>query len=282
MLTGRCAAGTLALSCFAGAASAAPGDPIVISTDNFGGAVETTVTSPGTLGGARPSGQGTSTDGVTCSWTQLDGMAQGFAISGGSWYDIVCSDGTWRFQVFVPDAAGNVPAPVVEARTLAEEARSRLQLPGPKVGQSPAGRTLVGLPTWWWVAPGSWQVLRQRTEAGPVWAEVTASPVSTSWDPGDGSAPVVCAGPGTRYDRARPESEQSTDCSYVYRRSSADQPQTGPDVNDRFFTVTVTTVWDVSWTGSGGSGGSLPQLTRSSTFPLAVAQRQTVNTGGSG
>ena len=38
------------------------------------------------------------------------------------------------------------------------------------------------------------------------------------------------------------------DCSHTYRRSSAEQSQTGPSVNDRFFTVTVTTAWRVSWT----------------------------------
>ena len=46
--------------------------------------------------------------------------------------------------------------------------------------------------------------------------------------------------------------------------------------------VTVTTTWQISWTGSGGSGGTLPAMTRSGTFDLAVAQRQTVVTGGSG
>jgi hypothetical protein len=115
-----------------------------------------------------------------------------------------------------------------------------------------------------------------------VWAEVTATPVSTTWDAGDGSAPVTCAGPGTAYDRSLPESQQSTDCSHTFRRSSADQPQTGSSVNDRFFTVTVTTSWQVTWTGSAGGGGTLPVLTTSSSFPLAVAQRQTVVTGGSG
>ena len=41
--------------------------------------------------------------------------------------------------------------------------------------------------------------LQQRTQAGPVWAVVTAEPTSTTWDPGDGSVPFTCAGPGTAY-----------------------------------------------------------------------------------
>jgi hypothetical protein len=257
-------------------------EPIVVDGDNNSGVINTTVTSPGAPAGLPTVPGGSSGDGVTCTYEQLDGMSQGLGFPGGTWYDIVCSDGTWRFRVFVPDSASNVPAPVLLARTLAERARNQLRLPVPAVGQSPVGQTLVNLPTWWWVEPSSWRGLRQRTQAGPVWAEVTATPVSTLWDPGDGSEPLVCAGPGTAYDRSRPEAGQSTDCSYIYRRSSAEQPQTGPDVNNRYFTVRVTTVWDVSWRGSGGSGGSLPRLTRTSSFPLAVAQRQTVVTGGSG
>lgn len=204
------------------------------------------------------------------------------AQSGGAWYDVRCSDGGVYLAVYVPPASDNVPPAVRLAGTLARTVANRLQLPAPQVGQSPAGRTLVGLATWWWIEPGSWRALTQRTAAGPVWAEVTATPVSSTWDPGDGSDPLVCAGPGTAYDRSRPDSEQSTDCSYTYRRSSAEQPQTGPDPNDRFFTVTVTTTWQVSWRGSGGAGGVLPPMRRTSTFPLAVAQRQTVVTSGSG
>ncbi len=273
--------------------TSASGDdgPIVVQGDKFGGYVDTTLTGPGAQPKA-PSAAGSSAhtndSGVTCTWTEESDHAQsvwawlGAGEPGGAWYDIRCSDGGLYIGVYVPPASGNLPPQVRLAGSLARTVVSRLQLPEPGVGQSPVGRALVGLPTWWWVEPGSWRVLRQRTSAGPVWAEVTATPVSSTWDPGDGSAPLVCAGPGTAYDRARPESEQSTDCSYIYRRSSAGQPQTGPGENDRFFTVTVTTTWQVTWTGSGGNGGTLPALTRSRSFPLAVAQRQTVVTGGSG
>jgi hypothetical protein len=102
------------------------------------------------------------------------------------------------------------------------------------------------------------------------------------WDAGDGSQPVVCGGPGRAYDPNRPAREQSSDCTHTYPRSSAEQPQSGPDQNDRFFTVTVTVYWQVSWTGSGGSGGALPEIARTTSFPLRVVERQTVVTGGSG
>lgn len=269
----------------------AEGKPPVVTVtgDAVNGAIDTTVTSPGTSSSTSNAGSKSSSNdgGVTCTWkAESDYSQQVFQWMGadpnGSWYDVTCSDGRRYAGVYVPPSAGNIPPAVVLAGSLAKTAANSLRLPGPAARHNPAGHALVGLATWWWVDPTAWKPLRQRTQAGPVWAEVTATPVSTTWDAGDGSTPVVCAGPGTPYDTSMPASEQSTDCSYTYRRSSAGQPQTGPSVNDRFFTVTVTTTWQVSWTGTAGSGGTLPQLTTSRSFPLAVAQRQTVVTGGSG
>lgn len=264
--------------------------PVVVTGDNHPGVVDTTVTAAGAP--AKPvstagSSSSTSDGGVTCTWKAESSYSQRLfqwigSNPDGSWYDVTCSDGSFYPGVYVPPSAGNIPPAVVLAGTLARTAANRLPLPAPRAQHNPGGDGLVGLATWWWVDPAAWRVIRQRTQVGPVWAEVTATPVSTSWDAGDGSAPMLCDGPGTPYDRSLPESQQSTDCAYTYRRSSADQPQTGPSNNDRFFTVTVTTSWQVTWTGSAGSGGTLPVLTTTSSFPLAVAQRQTVVTGGSG
>jgi hypothetical protein len=264
--------------------------PIVVSGDTHPGAIDTTVTSPGTPASTTTHRTHTSSatgGGVTCRWNAESVYSQQlFQWLGsdrhGTWYDVTCSDGSRYVGLYVPPSAGNIPPAVVLAGSLARRAVNRLALPAPAARRNPGGNALVGLATWWWIDASGWRTLKQRTQAGPVWAEVTATPMSTTWDAGDGSAPVVCAGPGTPYDTTRPESQQSTDCSSTYRRSSADQPQTGPSVNDRFFTVTVTTTWQVSWTGAAGSGGTLPVLTTSSSFPLAVAQRQTVVTGGSG
>jgi hypothetical protein len=271
----------------------ADGKPPVVTVtgDAVNGAINTAVTSPGSPGaqssGAAGSSSSSNDSGVTCTWKAESTYSQQLfqwigSNPDGTWYDVICSDGSVYAGVYVPPSAGNIPPAVVLAGTLARTAANQLPLPTPRAQHNPTGDALVGLATWWWVDPAAWQPLRQRTQAGPVWAEVTATPVSTTWDAGDGSAPVTCAGPGTAYDASLPESQQSTDCSHTYRRSSADQPQTGPSVNDRFFTVTVTTSWQVTWNGPAGSGGTLPVLTTSSSFPLAVAQRQTVVTGGSG
>jgi hypothetical protein len=264
--------------------------PIVVSGDTHPGVVDTTVTAPGTPATSTVStagGTSSSDSGVTCTWTaESDYSQQLFQWLGsdpnGTWYDVTCSDGTSYAGVYVPPAAGNIPPAVVLAGSLARTAANQLVLPKPMARHNPAGMALVNLATWWWVDAGSWRPLSQRTQAGPVWAEVTATPTSTTWDPGDGSAPVTCAGPGTEYDTTRPASAQSTDCSFTYRHTSGNQPQTGPSANDRFFTVTVTTTWNVTWVGTGGSGGTLPTISTSRSFPLAVAQRETVVTNGSG
>ncbi|MCW2599476.1 MAG: hypothetical protein JWM02_1305 [Frankiales bacterium] len=271
-------------------ATPTPPPPVVVSGDNNSGTVDTTVTAPGLPSAPNhPTGSSSSDagNGITCVWTAESAYSQQLFVElgsdpNGTWYDVSCSDGSVTLGVYVPPASGNVPPAVVLAGTLAQTAANSLQLPAPRAARSPAGQALVGLATWFWVDPAQWQPLTQRTTAGPVWAEVTATPVSTTWDPGDGMGVLACSGPGTPYDRTRPEAQQSTDCSHTYRRSSADQPQTGPQVNDRFFTVTVTATWQITWRGPAGSGGTLAPLTRQSTFALPVAQRQTVVTSGSG
>ena len=264
---------------------------VTVAGDNRGGYVSTSVTAPATDGShvqtaSTSSGGGS---GVTCTWTENPAFAEdlflnwvGWGEKGGHWYDVRCSDGSYFQSIYVPPAANNVSPAIALAGSLARQALNRLALPVPSVGLNPRGRALVNLPEWFWIPRSQWRTLTQRTSAGPVWAEVAARPVSTSWDPGDGSAAVTCAGPGTPYDSSQPASDQSTDCSYTYRRSSADQPQTGPNANDRFFTVTVTTTWAVTWVGSAGTGGTLPVMTRSTSFELPVAQRESVVTGGSG
>lgn len=200
----------------------------------------------------------------------------------GTWYGEFCGASAYQAVIWVPAAAANPPPVVLTPASLAQVAVNRLALPAPAVRHNPAGDALVNLATWWWVDPGQWHPLTQRTAAGPVWAQVSVRPVRSVWDPGDGTPALSCPGGGTPYDTSRPAGAQSTDCSHTYTTSSAGQPQTGPDPNDRYFTVTVTVYWQVSYVGSGGAGGTLPAMTRTSRFPLRVVERQTVVTGGSG
>lgn len=123
--------------------------------------------------------------------------------------DCTASGGA-RTLLWVPSGdAGAVPAgvPAVTPALLAAEARNSLELPAPEVGVNPDGLdhnpALVNLPTWWWVENG--QPITQRTAVGPVWAEVTAQPVASTWVTSDGAAHGLCGprhGLGARDARA--------------------------------------------------------------------------------
>jgi hypothetical protein len=281
----------LIVSSECGAAVGAAGDrssPVTVTGDYHGGTVSTVIKAAPSPGSANPQGSVVSTSrSPACSWTQVF-VSQALPLPGrmrgqrGTWWQRWCTSSGYSGQpVFVPNRSGQAVRLSLTPGQLAERAVNQLQLPAPSVGESPRGQALVGLPEWFWVTRSQWAPLRQRTAARGVWAAVTARPVSTVWQPGDGAPALVCAGPGTAYRPGVPASGQSTDCSHTYVTSSAGQPQAGGNPNDRSFTVTVTTRWSVSWVGSGGIRGRLPTMTRSTSFRLPVAQRQTVVTGGS-
>jgi hypothetical protein len=280
----------MTLHCSPALAAGGYGGPVTVSGDNHDGQVTTHVQSDGASsasGGAQSGGTG-----PTCTWV-LDTTDNAVVISpdassqanggagAGQFFNVRCSDGAFYPGVFVP-ASLPTGAGGVSAQALAQEAVNRLPLPLPSAEHNPAGDAVTNLAVWWWVPAAQWRTLSQRTSAGPVWAQVTARPVSSTWDAGDGSEPLLCQGPGRPYDPDASPEAQSPDCSYTYPRSSAGQPQTGPEANDRFFTVRVTVVWQVSWTGSGGTGGVLPPISRTSSFRLRVQDRETVVTEGSG
>lgn len=262
--------------------------PVEVNGDYHSGVVTTTVDDLPQPGASTKSSTIVAAVAAPCTWLQVGQLMQlslPTTVNGvaGTWWQQYCGGSGWKGSAdFVPNSSTPAAALRVSPGRLAERAANRLSLPIPTSDLNPSPHALVNLAEWFWVRRSSWSTLRQRTQAGPVWAQVVARPTSTTWDPGDGSLPFTCAGAGTPYVKSEPAEAQSTTCSYTYRRSSADEPQSGPDPNDRFFTVTVTTTWSVTWTGAGGLSGTLPAMTRSSSFPLAVAERDAVVTGGSG
>jgi hypothetical protein len=259
--------------------------PLINVTSNNNGVVGTAVVAPGHDGSHSAATVSDSSGTASCRWVDSvsDALPHTVHLGPGTWLANFClGRGQVGMPIFVPAGQKGAARLLVTPGALAQRAANELHLPTPVVGRNPTTQALVNLPEWFWIPRNQWHPLTQRTAAGGVWAVVTARPVSTSWNPGNGSQPVTCWGPGTPYDTSVPVSDQTTTCSYTYPRSSADQPQTGPNPNDRFFTVTVTTKWSVSWVGAGGAGGALPVIARTTTFPLAVAQRETVVTSGSG
>jgi len=173
--------------------------------------------------------------------------------------------------VWIPDGtpgAAPLGVLVVTPAMLAVEARGRLQLPVPVVGVSPDGvnenPALVNLPTWWWVEnPG---VLTQRTQAGSVWAEVTAAPVSSAWVAGTGDR-ADCASLGMPFEGWMSDT-QAGSCSYTYERAVvAEQAR-------------IQVRWLVTWVGSGGSGGELDPMVMETVREMPVYERHAIVTSG--
>lgn len=281
MLTARGAlavAGACMAIVVSGSSAAADDGPINVSPDGAGW-VDTRVVDLGAPATARalrktPARSCTQTKSVFGDYATDLQLASGAppGAGPGGWVYRRCTDGSLD-TAWVPSRPIVPAAEAIEQ--LARQATNRLPLPLPEPTFEPrrtssAGpATLVAIPTWFYL--DGWAPVTQRTRAGGVWAEVTATPVSATWWPGDGSPAVRCAGPG----RAWTASRGPAPCRYTYRRSSAGQPGNA-------YPARVTVAWQVSWRGSGGQAGSLPLMERHSTFPVAVAERQTVVTVGGG
>ena len=158
----------------------------------------------------------------------------------------------------------------VDPAALAREAVESVQVPSPAIATSPAADDglYTRVRTWLWIEEAWWRGYEATAEAGGVSSTVTAAPVRTTWSMGDGSS-VVCAGPGVEW---RPGMQDSaTDCSYVYKHSSAGSP-------DGTYTLTVTVEFAVSWSSNVAPGGTLPGITRSVSRSVEVDEIQAVET----
>lgn len=270
-------------SLIAAASNAVADEDSKISVDpGWAGWIDTKVVDPGSLGAPKQKQRRAKAPSRTCTQTKSPN-AGGYATqerfdSGapasegeGGWVIRRCSDGTLD-TAWVPVAEPREVAATVEQ--LARRATNRLPLPLPQPEfeprrQSSAGpTTLVTVPTWFFVE--GWKAVTQRTQAGAAWAEVSAEPVATLWWPGDGSGPVRCAGSGRAWSKP---AKKTAPCIYAYTRSSAAQP-------GNVYTARVVVTWRVTWRGAGGRSGTLPLMERQTTFPVAVAERQTVIVGG--
>jgi hypothetical protein len=183
----------------------------------------------------------------------------------GETYQLACFDatGTVVYSVFVVYQPG---VRVVDSGTLARQASKTLPLDYPAVRTSPdtAVPQYVGVASWLWIDPAQWKPMSATASIPGLSATVTATPLRSEWDVGDGSEPVVC-GAGTPYDQSRPAAEQRTDCSHVFERASS-------TAADGVFHASVTVWWSVTWQATDGAAGALPDAFRTSTFDLLVGE----------
>ncbi|MGF1425029.1 hypothetical protein [Kitasatospora sp. LaBMicrA B282] len=161
------------------------------------------------------------------------------------------------------------PLPVDPA-VLAQQAVEKLELPAPAVRMSPSEKSpqVVGVPSWLWVDAASWAPVHSSVEVPGVEVQATAKPSSVTWDLGDGTDPVDCAGPGTPYGPGSEPDAASPDCGHTFSRPSAGEPGGA-------FQVVVTAHWSVAWSGAG-RGGSFPDLTARSVVQVRVVEVQSL------
>ncbi|HEX9992278.1 MAG TPA: hypothetical protein VGB14_05055 [Acidimicrobiales bacterium] len=266
--------------------SADPGDPypsITASTQiTIPGGPGTPEPPPGGGDGGGGFGDGGS-GGITCHYEPAVGVpVPEPAAPPAEWRLLVCTtlDGEEVSRSLIYWTPGMVPgeapppgappqADAIDPRVLAWQAAQELPLwyPDPRAAPPLDGESLTGVPTWLWVPESQWGTRSATARVPGLTATVTAEPARTEWDLGDGAA-VVCDGPGVPWHAGLPES--ATYCSHTYERTSATEPGNA-------YTATVTIVWSVTWTASNGDGGDFGEFSRTTQFPVAVAEAQALN-----
>jgi hypothetical protein len=188
---------------------------------------------------------------------------------GEQWVSVTCySDAvnnvSWLAAVYrIGDPAG--------VDLLLEQAKDYLVVPepAPALRPSPAAPHLVGIPEYLAIDPVDWRPWSATAAIPGMSVTLVADPVETRWDLGNGDS-MSCPGPGTPW---QPGLSPADACTYTYQWSStATQP-------DGVYHVTAGSIWTRTWacTPSCG-GGSLPLLSRSTSFDLTVQQGQALIT----
>ncbi|WP_316758738.1 hypothetical protein [Streptomyces herbicida] len=174
------------------------------------------------------------------------------------------------------------PAQYEEAVTpeiLAALAYQRMQLPDTKVTLAPEATTKVNLPTWAWLDKAVFDEVQATAAINVpgfnIQATTTAKPVSLKLKPGTENAETYPASGecainadgsiGEPY--AKGKSDETPPCGLKYLRSSGNGT----------FKLQATITWEISWTGTGGAGGDLPNGTFGTTQDITVQEIQAVN-----
>ncbi|MFE6590702.1 hypothetical protein [Streptomyces sp. NPDC057781] len=167
----------------------------------------------------------------------------------------------------------------VTPEVLAELAYNRVRLPTTEVSLAPAETAKVNLPTWAWLDQATFKEVSVTAslDVGGVniQATTTATPVSLKLEPGTPDAETYPASAectindddsiGEPY--AKGKADQIPPCGIKYLRSSGDGT----------FKLQATVTWDITWTGSGGAGGDLPNGTFGNDQAVTVQEIQAVN-----
>ncbi|MFE7166714.1 hypothetical protein [Streptomyces sp. NPDC057616] len=178
----------------------------------------------------------------------------------------------WQNARTLPDDK-HAPTPDV----LAAYAYNRIDVPQTQVELKPAVKSTVNAPTWVWLDEADFQEVKVRAElpeAG-VWAETTAKPIALHVGPGTSDAEthpssgdcVINDDGSIGAPYASGEAGKTPPCGITYLRAT----------NGRPYRLKASITWQISWEGSGGSRGDLPDGTFETTQDMAVQEIQSVN-----
>jgi hypothetical protein len=166
----------------------------------------------------------------------------------------------FRWIVVVP------PSPTILVPDVVLVVKGHVQSPQPAI--NPATDTAVNLGLW--LAVANTRPITAEGRLGPLWARGRATLTSTSFDPGNGDAPVVCDGGGTPMPESQLNDAGEGPCGYTY--TSLD------DVRNDDLAITIRSTWTITWVTSDGAANSSPPetLVLTTTIPYDVYEVQTI------
>ncbi|MFB6958130.1 hypothetical protein ACFCYB_14040 [Streptomyces sp. NPDC056309] len=167
----------------------------------------------------------------------------------------------------------NFPTP----KTLAEYAYDKVKVPDTEIKVKPEAKSTVNLPTWIWLDKGRFKEVKVRAELPNtgLWAETTAKPVALHLNPGTEDAESYPASGdctinddgsiGTPY--AKGNADKTPPCGIRYLRATNGQP----------YHLKASITWQITWQGTGGAKGDLPDGTFETTQDMNVQEIQSIN-----
>jgi hypothetical protein len=178
----------------------------------------------------------------------------------------------WQAPGTVPDDP-NAPTPKV----LTSYAYDKIRVPDTEIELKPAAKSTVNLPTWVWLDKGTFKQVKVRAELPDtnLWAETTAKPVALHLEPGTADAETYPASGdctinedgsiGAPYTKG--DARKTPPCGITYLRATDGKP----------YQLKASITWQISWEGTGGATGDLPDGTFETTQDMNVQEIQSIN-----
>jgi hypothetical protein len=178
---------------------------------------------------------------------------------------------------------GEAPPPqheeAITPEILAALAYQHMELPDTEVTLAPKAVTKVNLPTWAWLDKAVFGEVKATAAINVpgfnIQATTTAKPMSLKLEPGTNDAETypasgecaINADDSIGEPYAKGKADETPPCGIRYLRSSGNGT----------FKLRATITWQVSWTGTGGAGGDLPDGAFGTTQDITVQEIQAIN-----